>query len=173
MTDWAYTLEHSSLADLGWSADRIAPQAARKALYRILRQRAGRSRSPEPEPLMSSTDVMREAGITYRQLDYWTRQRCLVPERFRGGSGYERQWAPATVGVARLLGRLTATGLPLETAARIARSGASRHEIAPGIWLELGPPLSDPCDQGDCERCPDGPGDCGCGHHADELEVMP
>lgn len=124
------------------------------------------------EPRFSTRDVQDLTGLTFRQLDYAARLGYLKPERsWRGrgwGTGSPRLWPAVEVAVARTMGRLTALGLALETAHQIARSGESRTELAPGIWLELGPALSDPCDRGDCETCPDGPGDCGCGHHDDE-----
>ena len=78
----------------------------------------------------------REAGITYRQLDFWVRRGFLRPVH-DGGTGRSREWTRAELDVARLMGRLTAAGLPLETAHRVARSGESRAEIAPGIWIEV------------------------------------
>lgn len=80
----------------------------------------------------------RETGMTYRQIDYATRKGFLKPLHV-GGTGYSREWTHAELEVARLLGRLTEprVGLSLETAARIARSGAGRYEIAPGIVIEV------------------------------------
>lgn len=85
--------------------------------------------------------VKDELGITYRHLDYAVRAGYLFPERTwkgRGwGSGSPRVWPEKELEVARTLGRLLAIGLPLETAARIARSSETRHEITPGIWIEV------------------------------------
>lgn len=83
--------------------------------------------------LLSSVDMLPEASISYRQLDHWTRRGFLNPVVVLG----DRWWPKAETEVARLMGRLTAVGLPLETAARVARSGQSRTEIAPGIWIEV------------------------------------
>ena len=85
------------------------------------------------ETLLSSMEVIREAGITYRQLDHWVRCGLLAPQVIKG----DRAWAPEAVATASLLGRLTAIGLRLEFAAKIALSGESRSEIAPGIWIEV------------------------------------
>ena len=122
--------------------------------------------------LLTSADVMRGAAITYRQLDYWARGNWLRPDRtWRGrrwGSGSPRRWPPAEMGVARTMGRLVKLGLSLESAHAIARSGESRAQLAPGIWLELGPALSDPCSRDDCGTCfPDEPSDCG--HECHEV----
>ena len=78
----------------------------------------------------------KEAGVTYRQLDHYVRQGYLKPAH-EGGSGRQREWTRAELDVARVMGRLTAVGLRLETAHRIARSREPRAEIAPGIWIEV------------------------------------
>lgn len=111
-----------------------------------------------------------ELGLTYRQVDHAVRAGLLRPERKNGsGSGSPRVWPETEIHVAQAMGRLIPLGLTPAAACRVARSGQIR--VGPGsrIWLELGPPLSGPCERGDCEGCPDVPGDCGCGHHADEV----
>lgn len=87
--------------------------------------------------------VKDELGITYRQLDFAVRAGYLFPDRTwkgRGrGSGSPRTWPEEELAVARLMGRLSAIGLPLAKAAELARSGEARHEIAPGIFIEVTP----------------------------------
>jgi hypothetical protein len=78
-----------------------------------------------------------ELGLTYRQLDYWVRAGHLHPERPFEGSGIRRHWPESDLAAARLIGRLTSAGLSLEVAARVARSGQSRCEIASGVWIEV------------------------------------
>ena len=47
---------------------------------------------------LSSSDVCRQAGVTYRQLDGWTRRGLVAPSiREAAGSGTARRWAPADV----------------------------------------------------------------------------
>ena len=128
----------------------------------------------ETREFISSDEMTRYAGITYRRLDYFARQGLLHHEPLpagRPGHGFSRRWPRAEAAVARTIGRLTAAGIELEAAARIARAGESRAELAPGIWLELGPPLSEPCDRDDCGACfPDEPSDCGHGCHDEEPQ---
>ena len=85
--------------------------------------------------------VRDELGISYRQLDYAVRAGYLKPERhWKGrswGSGSPRVWPEEEIRVARLMGRLITAGLSLETAHAIARSGESRRELAPGVWIEV------------------------------------
>jgi DNA-binding transcriptional MerR regulator len=78
----------------------------------------------------------RELGITYRRLDWWVRLGYLHPLHL-GGSGNPREWTRAELDVARIMGRLVAAGLSLETAHRIARSRDPRCEIADGIYVDV------------------------------------
>jgi DNA-binding transcriptional MerR regulator len=82
-------------------------------------------------------DVSALAGITYRQCDYWVRTGLLRPECASNGSGSRRRWTADEIEVARTMGRLVRAGLPPETAHEVARSGDSRCEIGPGVWIEV------------------------------------
>ena len=59
---------------------------------------------------LTSADIMYEAGISYRQLDFWQRARYLRPERtWRGrkrGSGSPWSWPKGELEIARRMGRL-------------------------------------------------------------------
>lgn len=72
----------------------------------------------------SSHEVCKLAGITWRQLDYWTRTGVLTPS-WRGvrGSGGKRRWTDADVYQARVVGLLMAWSTHADTggAGRIAR----------------------------------------------------
>jgi hypothetical protein len=68
-------------------------------------------------PVETDTDLCvlclcADLGITYRQLDHWSRMGYLRPVRLdRGkgeGSGSPRTWPPGELQIARLMGRLTA-----------------------------------------------------------------
>lgn len=91
--------------------------------------------------LLTSADITFEAGITYRQCDFWIRAGYLRPgrlrQRERHGSGSPRSWTKDELEVARRMGRLTRAGIPASLAASVARSGKDRAEIAPGIWIEV------------------------------------
>jgi DNA-binding transcriptional MerR regulator len=98
----------------------------------------------EPVEVLMGADVAyitEYTGLTYRQLDYASRRGLLHPERqWKGrkwGSGSPRIWSTAELEVARTMGRLINAGLTLDAAHRIARSGESRAEIAPGVWIEV------------------------------------
>jgi hypothetical protein len=99
----------------------------------------------EPVEVLIGADVAYitdYTGLTYRQLDYATRRGLLKPghvqrKKRKGGSGSPRIWPAAELEVARTMGRLIKAGLTLDAAHRIARSGESRAEIAPGVWIEV------------------------------------
>lgn len=99
----------------------------------------------EPVEVLMGADVAyitEYTGLTYRRLDYAVRHGLLKPGRVKrkkgsGGSGAPRIWPAAELEVARTMGRLTAAGLTLDAAHRIARSGESRCEIGPDVWIEV------------------------------------
>jgi hypothetical protein len=77
---------------------------------------------------MKAHEVIRYAGITYRQLDHWTReQHVRCPPT---GSGNFRDYKPKEVAVAWWMARLTEAGVQYLAAARIARSIAYRGRPA-------------------------------------------
>lgn len=55
-------------------------------------------------------DLRHEAGITYRQLDYWSRLGLLESDDCFGSGSY-RTFARSEVAVATMLGRLSKCGL--------------------------------------------------------------
>lgn len=42
---------------------------------------------------LSSTEIAKAAGVTYRQLDYWARRGYIIPYNDSFGSGDPRLWA--------------------------------------------------------------------------------
>jgi hypothetical protein len=61
-------------------------------------------------------------GLTYRQLDYWTRRGLLHPDGPAPGSGHRRVWSEAEMAIARRVGELRLEGFELEAAFRRARA---------------------------------------------------
>jgi hypothetical protein len=90
---------------------------------------------------LTTADIMYEAGITYRQCDFWARAGYLEPGRqwqgSRRGSGSPRVWPKSELEVAQRMGRLTRAGIPVPLAAFIVRESWPRAEIAPGIFIEV------------------------------------
>lgn len=108
---------------------------------------------------VTTADLCRLAGITYRQLDYWTRagyctpayavtngtsltseQRAQLPDRWRPpidpGTGAVRYFHPAEADVVKRIALLLRVGMTLDCSARIARSWAE-HPAWP-IYLGEG-----------------------------------
>jgi hypothetical protein len=75
-----------------------------------------------------------EAGLTYRQLDHWTRSGRLRAVDGLGGVGQKRRWPLAELQVARAMAALVEAGLTVSAAERVARG---EYEIAPGVFVLL------------------------------------
>ena len=91
--------------------------------------------------LTTVADVLRLTGVTYRQLDHWTRRGYLKPQHDKGGSGVPRDWPGKEIRVAATIGRLTRAGVDVSVAARIARDHVTLDQreftLAPGIKVEI------------------------------------
>lgn len=78
---------------------------------------------------VSSATLIEEAGISYRQLDYWVRHKIITPERAASGSGSSRRFTRDQVELATWIGRLTRAGFDLrlarETAVNLIEDGES------------------------------------------------
>ena len=69
---------------------------------------------------LSSTDVVRHAGCTYRQLDWWTRTGAIVPSiAIADGPGSRRMWsrtdADAVAAITRVVDGFTRLGADVPT----------------------------------------------------------
>jgi DNA-binding transcriptional MerR regulator len=84
---------------------------------------------------LTSDQVVRQAGITYRRLDYWTRVGYLSPAVPAAGNGSARVWTPWEAEIAGRIRRLSEAGLPVEAAVRYARRDWPDGEIGPGLRL--------------------------------------
>lgn len=73
----------------------------------------------QDQEFYNHAEMMEAAGITYRQLDHWTRMEYLTA--YGRGSGTARSWPASEVEVARRMGRLAAAGLTPMAAAFLAR----------------------------------------------------
>lgn len=67
-------------------------------------------------PVWRSPAALQAAGITYRQLDYWTRIGRLHPEVEAAGSGSQRLYAADEVAMARRMGVLALTHMDCRVA---------------------------------------------------------
>lgn len=98
---------------------------------------------PNDDGTFSSAAVCILAGITYRQVDYWTRRGALRPVGDVKGSGRIRSYEAAEVAAAKLIARLIGAGLTFEKAVEVVttqRRDAGppfSAELAEGVWLEV------------------------------------
>ncbi|WP_192809756.1 MerR family transcriptional regulator [Actinomadura rudentiformis] len=89
---------------------------------------------------MLAHQVLEQApGLTYRQLDGWTRANYLHARQDGAGSGHSRHYTPAEVQIAVLMHRLHQAGLNVASAHQAARALAADKTtiLAPGIELVL------------------------------------
>lgn len=70
------------------------------------------------------------AGLTYRQLDYWTNAGYLVLDRESAGSGHSRSWPGSELKVARMMASLTKAGFIVKVAHEIARLGPGVNDLS-------------------------------------------
>lgn len=71
--------------------------------------------------MTTSHDLTIVAGLTYRQVDYWTRAGYLTPiGNPRPGHGYPREYADDQVSLAVQMSRLTKAGIPMPQARDVA-----------------------------------------------------
>jgi len=103
-------------------------------------------------------EVAAEAGITYRQANYWAAIGYIqaIPYRHDGqrapeaksGSGCVHRMELPEASILRTMARLVNAGIPVMTAAEVARShvkdGRKIYELNDGIWLVVAPETDDP-----------------------------
>lgn len=91
--------------------------------------------------MLSSAEVCDLAGISYRQLDYWTRTGHAPGEDQRElGSGNRRRWTARQAAVLTVMARLVATGArPSELTELVAHlMELPAHQWSGVLFLEAG-----------------------------------
>ena len=72
--------------------------------------------------MITSIELSALTGLSYRQIDYWTRRGVLRPELAANGSGSHRGWSEAEAWFALLVCRLHDDyGMHLEILGRVGR----------------------------------------------------
>lgn len=85
---------------------------------------------------MTSPQVARFAGVSYRRLDYWTRIGLLAPAQAAAGSGTKRRWAPREAQIAWMLGQIADTGANLTDLRQAVDT--VRYDLTCSGWLVVG-----------------------------------
>lgn len=87
---------------------------------------------------MEAVDITRLAGISYRQLDTWSKNGYLRAEGSASpGSGRPREWPHSELIVARRMKRLVDAGLTVAAAAEVARRGPGEHQLGEHVVVRL------------------------------------
>jgi DNA-binding transcriptional MerR regulator len=73
------------------------------------------------EQAYSSAQLMRQSGLTYRQLDYYCAMGYLAPAEDEPGSGHPRRYSEDQVRIAVLIKKLLDAGFTVSAAATLAR----------------------------------------------------
>lgn len=91
-----------------------------------------------PDGHISGPDLAQAAGISYRQLDYWTRTGVLSCVEASPGSGFVRAYPISQVAFARLLKQLLDGGMNLRASVDLAHQLLEHgHTLLAGIRIEL------------------------------------
>lgn len=98
---------------------------------------------------VTGDELRKQAGISYRQLDYWTRQGVFAPlERARYGPGYHRPFPESEVPVARAVAQLRVMGAPLDVLREVADQLRVMSEWHGLVFIDrLGLVRREPCGQ--------------------------
>lgn len=91
-----------------------------------------------PPGHIGGPDLATASGVTYRQLDYWSRTGILRCINGGPGSGYVRAYPESEVAFARLLKQLLDGGVVLRPAVALARELLEHgHAEIAGIRIDL------------------------------------
>lgn len=85
--------------------------------------------------LVGTTEFCQRTGLTYRQVDHWTRTGVLLPAVPANGSGIWRGWSDDEVRVGRVVGQLAA----LHVKRPKLRQVAATVRWSPAPWVRIGP----------------------------------
>jgi len=100
----------------------------------------------EDRDWVTGPELCTEAGITYRQLDYWTRTNLLTPlDAVEPGSGHLRRYAEDQVNRTRTLRLLLDAGVSLVTCRQVIDQVVETGQVTVGaVTLTLHHSTGDP-----------------------------
>ena len=86
---------------------------------------------------ISSKELMRRTGVSYRQLDYWERTGIVTPSvQAASGSGTKRGWSEGDVAYVVVIVSFLDAGLTLEKAVERAKRGERVCPVCRGSGLD-------------------------------------
>lgn len=94
-----------------------------------------------PPVSLTNEEAVEAAGISRRQLGYWSSRGLISPQPRREKSGVPVLWTPEEVVVVMWMGRLVRAGVEPVAAVRIARYLAKGDHLVRLTAREDGPPL--------------------------------
>lgn len=98
---------------------------------------------PAPAELGPTLPDLTALGLTYRQLDYWTRVGHLNADDPTPGSGRRRHWPQSEIAVAARMARLIAAGFTVPRAADLARAPVGVDlNLVDGVSLRVHDPVA-------------------------------
>lgn len=80
---------------------------------------------------------LKALGISYRQLDYWTRTGLIESSEATPGSGHRRYWPEEELEVAGRIARLVKAGVNIRVAAEIARQPGEPVHLDGGVIVTV------------------------------------
>jgi hypothetical protein len=91
---------------------------------------------------LSTVQLMRHAGITYRQAYHWQAKGYLVPQPRpeNASSGSPMRWTLEEADIARRIGELTRIGLAVQVAALYARQAPAEADKLLELTREMPQP---------------------------------
>jgi DNA-binding transcriptional MerR regulator len=105
---------------------------------------------------LSTVELAREAGVSYRQVDYWIRAGYIAGTH--PGSGGKRQFDADAVAAVKMMAALVNVGIRPDAAAEyyppLVQDGEARMWAAPQLWLVLEDALCRPARAGSGSRSP-------------------
>ena len=93
---------------------------------------------------MPDSHALLAAGLTYRQIDHWTKQGYLKPAGSTSGSGHPRQWSGEELRVARVMVQLLAAGFTVTAAHDVARRGPGAHDLGDTVRVVVREGVNEP-----------------------------
>jgi DNA-binding transcriptional MerR regulator len=88
---------------------------------------------PQQHGLTASEVLEQIPGLTYRQLDFWSRSGRIQPLPGKSGSGHYHRYTPQQVAIISRMYRLVNLGFTLDAAHQIATDRPTAERVLRGV----------------------------------------